>query len=188
MRADAEIDEGVGVLALFSLDCVAGDLGLTGGLLFDQLHFERLTVRGEELQRFVARPHPALVAEVLRRQLLHPLFNRVEVLRYERTIDDEIVEEAFIGGRTDTALGAGEQLRHRCGEKMRGAVAEECEGFRTAVGDDRHLRVLLERVGEIDQTSVDGRRERGLRQPWRHLRRNVADSAARAHATAGPVG
>ena len=145
-------------------------------------------MRGEELQRFVARPHLALVGEILRRQLLHPLFDRVEVLRYERTIDDEVVEEAFISRRTDTALRPGEQLRHRCGEEMRSAVAEECQGFGAAVGDDRDLGVLLERVGEIDQTSVDCRRERGFRQPGRHLRRNVAGSAARAHATAGSVG
>jgi hypothetical protein len=37
-------------------------------------------------------------------------FDRFEILRHERTIDDEVVEEAFVGGRTDSALRAGKQV------------------------------------------------------------------------------
>ena len=102
-------------------------------------------LRGEEPQRLVARPHLALVDEVLRRQLLHPLFDGLEVLGHERTIDDEVVEEAFVSRRTDAALGAREELRHRRGQQVRRAVPVERERLRAAIGDDREPRVGVER-------------------------------------------
>ena len=99
MRTDAEVHEGVAVF-----DRVARDLGLTLGFLVDQLHLQGLTAAGEELLRLLPVQHLPLVRQVLRREVLHLLFDRVEVFRHERAIDDEIVEEAFVSGRTDAAL------------------------------------------------------------------------------------
>ena len=73
---DAEVDERVAIL-----DRVAGDLGLPGGLLVDQLDLQRLAAFGEEPLRFLARPHLPLVGQIGRRQLLHLLFDRRRGLR-----------------------------------------------------------------------------------------------------------
>ena len=105
MRADAEVDEG-----LLVLDRVAGDLRLAFGLLVDQLHLERLAALREERLGFFARPHLALVGKILRRQLLHLLLDGLEVLGHERPLDDEVVEEAFVGRRSDAALRAREEV------------------------------------------------------------------------------
>jgi hypothetical protein len=161
---------------------------LSRRLLLDQLHFERLALRGEELLRLLARPDLPLVDQILRRQLLHLLLDGVEIFGHERPIDDEVVEEPFIGGRTDTALRAGKQLRHRGRKEVRRAVPIERQRFRIPVGDDRQLRVVVERVGQIDEPAVDRGRERRLGEPRRHECRHVAGSSARAHATVGSVG
>src|SRR6266567_74968 len=114
MWADAKVDEGPLIL-----DRVAGNLGLTLRFFVDQLYFERFAAPGEECLGFLARPHLALVREVLLCQLLHLPLDRLEILRNERAVDDEIVEEAFVRGGTDAALGAGEQVRDRGREEMR---------------------------------------------------------------------
>ena len=61
VRADAEIHERVLVL-----DRVDRHLGLSGRLLLDQLHLQRLAALLEEVDRFLPRPHLALVDEVAR--------------------------------------------------------------------------------------------------------------------------
>ena len=48
MRTDAEVDEGLAIL-----DRVAGDLGLTLGLLLNQLDLQRLAALREEVDRFL---------------------------------------------------------------------------------------------------------------------------------------
>ena len=49
---------------------------------------------------------------------------RLEVLRDERPIDDEVVEEAFVGRRADAALRAGKEIRHGRRHQVRRAVAQ----------------------------------------------------------------
>ena len=149
VRADAEVDERVAVL-----DGVAGDFRLACGLLLDQLDLERLAALREELDRFLARPHLPLVGQVGRRQLAHLRFDFLEVLRHERTRDDEVVEEALVGGRADAALHAGEEIGHRGGEQMRGRVAIERQRLGPVGRDDLEPRVLVERRGQIDQLAV----------------------------------
>ncbi len=114
------------------LDRVAGDLRLAGGLLFDQLDLQRLTVFGEEAHRFVARPHLPLVRQVLRGELLHLLFDRLEILRHERPVDDEVVEEPVLGRGTDPALRARKQIGDRGGEQVGGAVTVDVQGLGAA--------------------------------------------------------
>ncbi len=182
MRTDAEVDERVAIL-----DRVARDIRLPGGFLFDQLHLERLALRGKEPQRLVARPHLALVDEILRRQLLHLLLDGLEVLGHERPIDDEIVEEAFVDGRTDAALGSRKEVGHGRRHEVRRAVAEERERFGTLVGDEPQPHVLVQRVREIDQLAIDDRRDGRFRQAWRDQCRNVTRCGANGHGTAGAV-
>ena len=141
MRADAEIDEGLRVL-----DGVAGHLLLAGGLLVDQLHLERLAALGEKRLRFVARPHLPLVRQIFCRELLHLLLNLLEILRHERPLDHEVVEEALVGGRADAALRAGKQAGDGGGQQVGGAVTEQRQRFRASVGDDAERRVFVDGI------------------------------------------
>ena len=188
VRADAEVDEGVAIFAIFFLDRVDGHLGLSGGLLFDQLHLERFALRGEEPLRLISGPHLTLVDQILRRQVLHLLLDGWEIVRDKRAIDDEVVEESFIGRRTDAALRTGEQLRHGRRQQVSGAVPVEGQRLGVPVGDDRQAHVAVQWRRQIDEPAIDGGCERRLREPRRHLCRHVAGSTAHAHATAGSVG
>ncbi len=182
MRADAEVDEG-----LFVFDRVAGDLRLAFGLLVDQLHLERLAPAREKLLRLVARPHLALVDQILLRELVHLLLDRLEIFRHERTRDDEVVEEAFVRRGTDAALRAGKQVGDGRRKQVRRAVPQQRERFGTAVGDDLHLRVVGERKGEIDQLVVDGRGQRCLRETGRDRLGHRADGCASRKFAARPI-
>jgi hypothetical protein len=55
----------------------------------------------------LARPQLALVGQVLLRELAHLRLDALEVLGHERPLDDEVVEEALVGGRPDAALVPG---------------------------------------------------------------------------------
>ncbi len=181
--ADAEIDERVAVL-----DGVAGDLGLPGGLLFDELNLQRLAVGREELRGLLARPHLPLVRQILRGQLLHLLLDRLEVLRHERPVDDEVVEEPLVGRRTDPALRAWKEVRDGGGHEVCRAVPVQRERL-GAVG--RHQpdgRIVRQRPGQIHQAIVHDRGECGFREARRDLCRDVARSAPGGQATARTVG
>ncbi len=123
---DAEINEGVAVL-----DQIAGDFRLAGGLLFDQLDLQRLAVGPEKVDRLLARPHFPDVRQIGRHELAHLRFDLLEILGDEGALDDEVVEEAFVGRRADAALCAGVKRRHRRGEQVGGRVAVQGQGFRT---------------------------------------------------------
>ena len=59
----------------------------------------------------------------------------------------------------------GIEVQHRGGEHVRGVVADQLERLGIAVGDDRDLRAVGQRRGEVAQLAVDLDRERGARQP-----------------------
>ena len=165
VRADAEIDERVPIL-----DRVAGDLRLSRGLLLDQLYLERLAVLREELLRFLARPRLPLVRQVLGREFLHLLFDGVEILGHERPIDDEVVEEALVGGRPDPALRAGEEVGHRSGHEVRRAVPIQRKRLRAVGRDDADARIPGERKRR--DRRADRRPPRRAR-PWRAAERSL---------------
>src|SRR5262245_50165666 len=99
MWTDAEIDE-----RLLVLDGVAGDCLLALRLFVDQLDFQWLAAGSEERLCILTRPHLPFVGKILLRKLAHLPFDRIEILGDKRAIDDEVVEEAFIGSRADAAL------------------------------------------------------------------------------------
>src|SRR5262249_35029997 len=119
-------------------DRVTGHFVLACGLFLDQLDLERLATRREKLLGLITRPHLTLVDEILRRQIAHLLFDGLEILRYERLRYDEVVKEAFVRSRTNTALRAGEEICNRRGEQVRRAVAIQKQCFRTFFGNDLH--------------------------------------------------
>ena len=63
----------------------------------------------------------------------------------------------------------------------------ERQRFGTPVGDDADGRVLLERIRQIDQRSVDDAGERGLREARRDRFRDVADGCAGRQLAARPI-
>jgi hypothetical protein len=171
VRPDAEIDEEVAIL-----DRVDRDDLLSLRLLFDQLHLQRLAALPEEPDRVLARPHLPLVDVVAGRDLLHPLLDGREIFGHERPLDDEVVEEAFVGRGTDPALHARKELRDRRGEQVRRAVAVHRQRlgiFRRQYPD---LCVFLQRVGEVDQMFVHHTGVCGLRQTWRYRCGDITDS------------
>ncbi len=183
VRTDTEVDEG-----LAAAGGVGGHLGLTRGLLLDQLHLQRFALVGEEPQRFLTRPHLAGVGEVARGELLHPLLDCVQVLGCERPFHHEVVEEAFVCRRPDAALGTRIQLRDRRGQQMRGAVPDQAERLGTVSRDDPDDRPVVKREGQVNQTVVDHGRQRSSTQTWRDHASQVACSGALAHGTARAVG
>jgi hypothetical protein len=141
VRADAEIDERIAIL-----DRVDRHLFLAGRLLFDELHLQRLAALAEKGDGFVPRPHLTLVHEIALGNLAHALLDLLEVFRHERPIDDEVVEEAFVSGRTDAALHVRKELRDRGGEQVSGAVPIHRERFRIFRGQDPHSGIFVERI------------------------------------------
>jgi hypothetical protein len=182
VRTDAEVHEGLAVL-----DRVAGDHALAGRLLVDQLDLERLAASPEERLGLLAIPELPLVGQILLRELAHLLLDGVDVLRHERPRHDEVIEEAFVGRRTDAALHVREQVGHRGREQVRRAVPEERQRFGAVRRHDADLRVVLERIGQIDETVVHDCRDRGLQQARRDRFRNVAHGRTRGHGAAGAV-
>src|SRR6185436_18332570 len=105
--------------------------------------------------------------QIVAGELAHLALDRVEVLRHERPIDDEVVEEPFIGGRADATLGAGEEVSDRRGHQVRGAVPAQRQRLGTTIGDDLDGGVLLDRVGQVDQLAVDAAGKRGAGEAGR---------------------
>ena len=59
--------------------------------------------------------------------LAHPRLDGREVVRGERTRQQEVVVEAVVDDGADAELGAGEQVHHRLGEDVRGGMAHRAE-------------------------------------------------------------
>ena len=183
VRAHTEIDEQVAIL-----DRVDGHVLLALGLFLDELHLQRLAPLAEEPDRLVARPHLTLVDEVAAGNLLHLLLDGVEVFGHERPWNDEIVEEPLISWGAYAALHRGEELRHRGRQQMRRAVTIDGQGLRILVRENPDLRVLLQRMRQIDDAVVDHSGVRGLREARRYRRGDIADCCRARDAACRPVG
>ncbi len=183
VRADAEVDERVAVL-----DRVDRHRRLAGRLLFDELHLERLTAAGEEVDRLLAVPHLALEDEILSGHLAHLGLDALEILGHERLRHDEVVEVPLVDGRADAALHARiegrDGRRHQVGRR----VARQRQRFRALVGDDPDARIAGERKSEVDQTLVDHRGQRRLGQSRRDVGGDRAHRSTVGHLAAGAVG
>ena len=157
VRADAEVEKG-------AFDVVGRHH--VAAFFLDQLHLERLAAVGEERLGVGLRHHHPLERAVLGGNRLHPRFNPRQILRHERLLDHEIVEEALVRRRTDAALRLRELGQHRRGQQMRRAVAVDRQRVRDPSSVmTRTLASLVQRRGEIDQTVVDHPRECLASQP-----------------------
>src|SRR5262249_39744758 len=97
----------------------------------------------------------------------------------EGPLKGEVVVEAVLDHGAYGHLRLREQLLDRLRQKVRGRVTDDLESVGVAVGDDRHLGIVPDEVGGIDEAAVDARGERGLLQ----ARANGARHLVQRHGT-----
>ena len=153
VRAAAEIEP---VALLVDLELLVFRDGV------DQLDLESLALVAKHLLRLVARPHFLGEGFVAGDDLAHLLFDRVEILRRERLVAEEIVIEAVLDHRPDGDLRAGPQRLHRFGEHVRGVVADEFQRARIVAVEELDLGIVLDRIGEIGELAVERHRHGAL--------------------------
>ena len=153
VRAAAEIEP---VALLVDLDLLVFRDGV------DQLDLEHLALVAKHLLGLLAAPHFLGEGFVARDDLAHLLLDRVEVLRRERLVAEEVVIEAVLDHRADGDLGAGPQALHRFRQHVRGVVADQLQRARVVAGEELDLGVALDRIGEVGHRAVERHRDRAL--------------------------
>ncbi len=128
----------------------------------DQLDLEQLALVLEDALGLLARPHFLGEGFVARDDLAHLLFDRVEVLRRERLVAEEVVVEAVLDYRPDGDLGAGPERLHGFREHMRAVVPDQLQAARVLAGEEFDFRVALNRVVQVHERVVERHRDRAL--------------------------
>jgi len=103
------------------------------------------------LQALLPRQKLARVRQVLLHQLLHFFLDGLKVLRRERLLAIEVVEESRLGRGTVAELGLGKELEHGGSHQVRRRVTINFQRLRIAIGENAQLRILLERTREVDE-------------------------------------
>ncbi len=179
VRAAAEVEP---VALLVDLDLLV----LRDGV--DQLDLEQLALVAKDLLRLVAAPDLLGERSVARDDLAHLLLDRLEVLRGERLVAEEVVIEAVLDHRADGDLGAGPQRLHRLGQHVGGVVADELERARVVAGQELDLGVLADRVGEVGELAVERHRHRALGERGRDALGDVETGDVLGIVPTGAVG
>ena len=84
-----------------------------------------------------------------RDRLAHALLDVRQVVGRQWARQQEVVVEAVLDDRADPELGAGEQVQHRFGQHVRGAVAHRPELARGAVVHQLRGAAALRRVEDF---------------------------------------
>lgn len=164
------------------------------GFFFHQLALKNLVILFVKLDGLGLGNEPSLVGQVLRRELVHFLFDFGQIFRREGLVAEKFVEEAGVDGRANAELDVGVEFHHGCGEQMRCGVTKDEEGVRIFFGEDLELDVFFERAAQIDQLAQIGsieqrssigrghpRYESGVGQSWRNVARDIRRSRAPGH-------
>ena len=146
VRPAAEIEP---VALLVDLDLLVRGDGV------DQLDLERLALVAEHALGLVARPYLLGEGFVARDDLAHLLLDRVEVLRRERLVAEEVVIEAVLDHRADGDLRARPQALHGLGEHMGSVVPDQLQRSRVVAADEFDLGVVLDRVAEVGEHAIE---------------------------------
>ncbi len=75
-------------------------------------------------QSLVARQKLARIGQVLLHQLLHFLFDLLQILGRKRSGPVEVVEESALGSRPVAKFGLGKKLEHRRRQQVRRRMPE----------------------------------------------------------------
>src|SRR5229473_6122749 len=86
------------------------------GELLDEMALHEVAFALVLLQTFLARQELARVRQVLLDELLHFLFDLLEVFRSERSRTVKVVEESVLSRGTVAELGLGKEFEHSRGE------------------------------------------------------------------------
>ena len=143
MRAGAQIDEGA----------VTVDGDLLVGEVVDVLELEALV--GEDLLRLVDGDHLADERLVGLDDLLHLLLDGAEGVGGDVLGQQEVVEVAVIGCRTEGDLRAGEQLLHGLGHDMGAGMAQDVQCLGAFRRDDLDGGAIVGGGGQVDELAVD---------------------------------
>ena len=131
---------------------------------FDQFGLVLFTHVEEELHGFVARHFDAFDRKVALDDFVHAGFDLLQVFGREGTFEGEVVVEAVFNGRPDRHLRRREEFLDGLGHQVRRRVADEFETFGIAPGHDGDFGVLVDHMGEVDETAVHTAGESGLRK------------------------
>ena len=183
MRAATQVDVrdgAVGVQVLVDPDrAVAGDLacvvlvGRAGADVADDLLLVRLV--GEQLEASVEVVLLAHERLVLGDDLAHAGLDALEVRLGEvlAVRQLEVVVEAVGDRGADRVLRPGKEVEDRLGHQVRRRVAQHLAALVRVRGDDRDVRVVVDRAGEVDLGAVDDHGDRRLGEALADRRRDV---------------
>ncbi len=153
VRATAQVDERPlpvegrrrhrRAVALRCREQVVDDLDLERLIALDQRGARRLRGLLAELERVVGRDRFA-----------HPLLDLRQVVRRQRSRQQEVVVEPVLDHRPDAELGAREEVEHRLGQHVRRAVAHRTELAGGAVIHELGRAATLGCV-QLDRSLVD---------------------------------
>ena len=135
---------------------------LISGNRLNEFDLEGFADLFEIRDRLVAAPFLAHDRFVARDDLAHLLLDRRQVLGRKGRLAPEIVIEAVLDHRPDGDLRAGKQLLHGLGENVRGVVADQFERARVLAIDELDLRILFDRLNDVDELAVEGHRDGAL--------------------------
>ena len=82
-----------------------------------------------------------------------------QIVRGERGLAEEVVEEAGVGGGAVAELGFRKELKDGGGHDVRGGVSDDLECLWIALGDEGELGVFGQRGGEVNEAGgfgIDG--------------------------------
>ncbi len=148
------------------------------GELLDEVALHEVAFALELFETFLARQKFARVGQVLLDELLHLLFDLLEIFGRERSGAIKVVEESVLSRGTVAELGLGKKFEHSRGEQVRGRMPIDFERLRVAVGEDAQVGVFVERPGEVDQVAIGLGGESGVGQTRADGLGNVERSGA----------
>jgi hypothetical protein len=147
---------GARVQVVVDRQLAAADLHDLGGVdvAFDVDEFQLERLCGQLLLRGVHRLDDA-PREPLRalHDLLHPLFQRGQVVERERPVDLEVVVEAVLDRRADAELGLRELLLHGLRQHVRRRVPDDRAAVVGVGRDGLDLDVHLGHPGEVAEVA-----------------------------------
>ncbi|MNT67977.1 hypothetical protein D3C72_2061690 [compost metagenome] len=110
-------------------------------VLIQNRHFVVFTTRGKGVTGFL--PANLLLDDVIIfvGQLMHPLFQQIQVFLRQGTVDINVIIETVVDHWADSHFGVWPQLLDGMTQQVRTGVAHDFQAFGILDGDDSQLRV-----------------------------------------------